>query len=72
MFGLQEGEHYDWGVIWGPITVWGLIIAGVVVLGLFIWQQAQTKSEPLVPLELFRDRNFSVVEPRRSRRSDSP
>ena len=41
VFGLQEGEHYDWGVIWGPITVWGLIIAGVIVLGLFIWTQAQ-------------------------------
>ena len=61
VFGLQEGETYDWGVIWGPITVWGLILAGAVVLALFIWQQAKTKSEPLVPLELFRDRNFSVA-----------
>ena len=61
VFGLQEGETYDWGVIWGPITVWGLIITGVVVLGLFIWQQTKTKSEPLVPVELFKDRNFSVA-----------
>ncbi len=60
VFGLQEAEHYDWGVIWGPISVWSLIAAGVVVLGLFIWQQAKTKSEPLVPLGLFRDRNFSM------------
>jgi EmrB/QacA subfamily drug resistance transporter len=60
VFGLQEAEHYDWGVIWGPISVWSLIISGVVILGLFIWQQARTKSEPLVPLELFRDRNFSI------------
>ena len=60
VFGLQEGEHYDWGVIWGPITVWGMIITGVVVMGIFIWPQARTKSEPLVPLELFKDRNFSV------------
>ncbi|MFS0912172.1 MFS transporter [Microbacterium sp. 179-I 3D2 NHS] len=59
VFGLQEGEKYDWGVIWGPISVWGLIIAGIVVLGLFVLQQAKTKSEALVPLELFRDRNFS-------------
>ncbi len=29
------------------------------MLGLFILQQAKTRSEPLVPLELFRDRNFS-------------
>ena len=59
VFGLQEGEKYDWGVIWGPISVWSLIIVGLVVLGLFILQQAKTRSEPLVPLELFRDRNFS-------------
>ena len=61
VFGLQEGEHYDWGVIWGPITVWGMIIAGVVVMGIFIWTQARTKSEPLVPLDLFKDRNFSIA-----------
>jgi EmrB/QacA subfamily drug resistance transporter len=60
VFGLQEGQHYDWGVIWGPITVWGMIIAGVIVMGIFIWTQARTKSEPLVPLELFKDRNFAV------------
>lgn len=60
VFGLQEGEHYDWGPIWGPITVWMLIIAGVIVMGVFIWTQARTKSEPLVPLELFRDRNFAI------------
>lgn len=60
VFGLQEGETYDWGVIWGPITVWSLIITGVGVLALFVWQQSRTKAEPLVPLELFRDRNFSV------------
>ncbi|HET8926933.1 MAG TPA: DHA2 family efflux MFS transporter permease subunit [Microbacterium sp.] len=60
VFGLQEGETYDWGQIWGPITVWGLIGAGVVVLALFVWQQAKTRSEALVPLVLFRDRNFSM------------
>jgi EmrB/QacA subfamily drug resistance transporter len=59
VFGLQEGEKYDWGVIWGPISVWGLIISGVVVLALFVLQQWKTKSEALVPLALFRDRNFS-------------
>ena len=61
VFGLQEGEKYDWGTISGPISVWSLIIGGVVVLGLFVWQQAKTRSEALVPLELFKDRNFSVA-----------
>jgi EmrB/QacA subfamily drug resistance transporter len=60
VFGLQEGEHYDWGTIRGPISVWSLIIAGVIVLGVFLWQQSRTRSEPLVPFELFRDRNFSI------------
>ncbi|MDC7804140.1 DHA2 family efflux MFS transporter permease subunit [Sphingomonas sp. BLCC-B65] len=55
VFGLQEGEHFDW-VAW----VWTMIAGGVVVMALFIWQQAKTRSEPLVPLGLFRDRNFSV------------
>ncbi len=45
VFGLQEGEKFDWGVIWGPISVWGLIIVGLIVLGLFILQQAKTRSE---------------------------
>jgi EmrB/QacA subfamily drug resistance transporter len=60
VFGLQEGEKYDWGEIWGPITVWQLIVVGVLLLGVFIWQQARTRTEALVPLALFRDRNFSV------------
>src|SRR6187549_3604139 len=34
VFGIQEGHHYDWGTITGPITVWSLIISGLVVLGL--------------------------------------
>jgi EmrB/QacA subfamily drug resistance transporter len=60
VFGLQEGEKYDWGVIWGPISVWSMIITGIVLLGVFIWMQSRTKKEPLVPLNLFRSRNFSV------------
>jgi len=55
VFGLQEGQKYDWD--W---RIWTMIVAGVVLLGVFIWQQAKTRSEPLVPLGLFRDRNFSV------------
>ncbi|SJN18532.1 Multidrug resistance protein B [Mycetocola reblochoni REB411] len=61
VFGIQEGASYDWGVIVGPISVWGLIIAGVVVLVGFVAWQAINPKEPLVPLSLFRDRNFSVA-----------
>lgn len=60
VFGIQEGQTYDWGTITGPITVWRLIIAGLVVLGLFVLWQRLNRSEPLVPLGLFRDRNFSL------------
>ena len=56
VFGLQEGEHYDWAA-W----VWVMIAGGIVVLAVFIWTQATTKSEPLVPLDLFKERNFSVA-----------
>ncbi len=56
VFGIQEGQNYDWGAV-----VWGLIGAGVVVLVLFLVLQARNKREPLVPLSLFRDRNFSLA-----------
>jgi len=60
VFGIQEGESFDWGVIVGPISVWGLIISGAIVLALFfVWQRVQ-RGEPLIPLAIFRDRNFSV------------
>jgi MFS family permease len=39
-----------------------IIVAGVVVLGLFaVHQWSQQRREPLVPFEIFRDRNFSVM-----------
>jgi EmrB/QacA subfamily drug resistance transporter len=61
VFGIQEGQTYSWGTISGPITVWGLIIAGVVVMVLFVVWQRFNRAEPLVPLGLFRDRNFSLA-----------
>lgn len=61
VFGIQEGEVYDWGVIAGPVTVWGLIAAGAALLVLFVVWQRISRAEPLMPLSLFRDRNFSVA-----------
>ncbi len=56
VFGIQEGHQYDWnGVI---LTMIG---AGLVVLGLFVAWQARNTREPLVPLRLFADRNFSLA-----------
>ncbi|MCC2594159.1 DHA2 family efflux MFS transporter permease subunit [Tessaracoccus sp. OS52] len=60
VFGIQEGNTYQWGTIAGPITVWGLIVVGALVMvAFFVWQRVN-RGEPLLPLELFRDRNFAV------------
>jgi EmrB/QacA subfamily drug resistance transporter len=60
VFGVQEGETYHWGTINGIISVRLLIAAGIVMLLVFLWWQARNRREPLVPLDLFRDRNFSI------------
>lgn len=60
VFGLQEANTYDWGTIWGPISVWLLIGLGLAMMVLFVWQQSRTRREALVPLGLFRSRNFSL------------
>ncbi|MGH3411522.1 MAG: DHA2 family efflux MFS transporter permease subunit [Marmoricola sp.] len=61
VFGIQEGHQYDWGAIVGDITVPELIAAGLVVLAGFVLWQARNRREPLVPLHLFGDRNFSLA-----------
>lgn len=60
VFGIQEGHGHDWGTIWGEVTVPEIIAAGVVLMALFVLWQRFTASEPLVPLRLFTDRNFSL------------
>jgi EmrB/QacA subfamily drug resistance transporter len=61
VFGLIEGQRYSWGQIDSyPITIPEVIGAGVVLMILFvIWERFQ--AEPLVPLSLFADRNFTVA-----------
>ena len=61
VFGIQEGETYDWGTITGFLSVPLLIGSGVVVLGRLHLLAGPHASEPLVPLALFRDRNFSLA-----------
>lgn len=55
VFGIQEGERFDWDG-----RIWALIAGGLAVIALFLFWQSRIKTEPLVPLGLFRDRNFSV------------
>jgi len=61
VFGLIEGERYNWGEISNyVITIPEVIGAGVGLIAVFIfWERFQT--EPLVPLSLFADRNFAVA-----------
>jgi EmrB/QacA subfamily drug resistance transporter len=50
------GNEYAWG---SPAIV-GLGVAGVALLGLFVWWETKAP-EPIVPLGLFRSRVFSVA-----------
>lgn len=61
VFALQEGQTFGWGRVWGPVSVPGLLVAGAVLLVAFVWWQARNPGEPLVPLSLFADRNFSLA-----------
>lgn len=56
VFGLQEGNTYDWSAL-----VWVSIIGGLILLAVFIWYQSWNKNEPLLPLGLFKERNFSLA-----------
>ena len=60
VFGLIEGQRYDWGAIWGALTIGEIIAAGVLVLiGFVVWERFQ--AEPLIPLPLFAIRNFALM-----------
>lgn len=54
-FGIQQGHQEAWA---GWII--GMIVGGLALIVLFVVWQALNKQEPLVPLFLFKDRNFSV------------
>lgn len=56
VFGIQEGHQLDWSA-----TILTMIGAGLVIGVAFVWWQAHTSREPLMPLSLFSDRNFSLA-----------
>jgi EmrB/QacA subfamily drug resistance transporter len=56
VFGIQEGHQHSWDSL-----IWTMIVGGVVVMAAFVVWQARNRAEPLVPLGLFRDRNFSLA-----------
>ena len=61
-YGLVDGQKYDWGTITSFISIPLVIGVGVVLLGVFVFNQARTQdSEPLLPFSLFRDRNYALM-----------
>jgi EmrB/QacA subfamily drug resistance transporter len=62
VYGLIEGQRYDWGTVSGSITIPEIIIAGIVVLLIFVGTQAMRQdNEPLVKFAVFKDRNFTLM-----------
>ena len=55
VFGLQEGERWNWDG-----RPWLLILAGVALLAAFAVWEGRSRRAPLMPLALFRDRNFAI------------
>ncbi len=61
VFGLIEGQRYNWGEIASyGVTIPEVIGGGVALMIVFVvWEYFQ--SQPLVPLSLFEERNFAVT-----------
>src|SRR4051795_5991843 len=55
VFGIQQGHKYHW-------NAWVLtsIVSALVLFAVFVFWQSRNRAEPLVPLSLFGDRNFSI------------
>jgi EmrB/QacA subfamily drug resistance transporter len=63
-FGLIEGQRYDWGTVTTvagvPVTIAAILVAGaLLMIAFFVWDSFRTS--PLVPLSLFRERNYSLM-----------
>jgi EmrB/QacA subfamily drug resistance transporter len=62
IYGLIEGQRYDWGTVAGFVTIPEIIGAGVLLLALFLYHQARRQDgEPLLPFAVFKDRNFTLM-----------
>ena len=61
VYGIQQAHGVGWGPLIGPITVPFVIGGGVLFLIAFVPWQKYTRTEVLVPLSLFKDRNFTLA-----------
>lgn len=55
VFGLQQGQSAHW-----EPWIWAMIVAGVGFMTAFVYWQAVNTREPLIPLVIFADRDFSL------------
>ncbi|MHA0288482.1 MFS transporter [Mycobacterium sp. C3-094] len=55
VFALQEGQAHRWAP-W----IWAAIGVGIAVMACFVVWQSVTRGEPLIPLAIFGDRDFSM------------
>ncbi|HEX7825512.1 MAG TPA: MFS transporter, partial [Mycobacterium sp.] len=55
VFALQEGQSHDWA-LW----IWGMVVLGAACIAGFIYWQVVNPGEPLIPLKIFRDNDFSL------------
>ena len=56
VFGLQEGQTHDWAP-W----IWAMIGGGLALMAAFVYWQSVNSREPLIPLAIFADRDFSLA-----------
>ncbi|UVI37885.1 DHA2 family efflux MFS transporter permease subunit [Brevibacterium spongiae] len=61
VYGIQQAHGVNWGPLIGPVTVPFVLAGGVVFLAAFVWWQKVNRAEVLVPLSLFKDRNFTIA-----------
>jgi EmrB/QacA subfamily drug resistance transporter len=56
VFSLQEGQSNGW-----EPWIWAVLVAGIGVMTAFLYWQSISRTEPLISLDIFRDRNFSLA-----------
>jgi EmrB/QacA subfamily drug resistance transporter len=71
IYALVESQRYAWGPItsfgsfsigssrWSVVSIYSLLVYSVALLAVFVWWETRAE-QPLLPLSLFRDRNFAV------------
>lgn len=55
VFGLQEGQSANW-----QPWIWAVLVAGVGFMWAFVYWQSINRRSALIPLRIFRDRDFSL------------